>query len=76
MRVLEAWQVKEAPGWTADYRIVARTARVIPVRVAGRWYRGPYFTLDVMYAEENPPTPWITVWKALTRDALMTRPVR
>lgn len=66
-----AWEREEAPGWTAAYRIVAGYAW-LPTRIEGRWrWRVPYYALQVMYAEEQPPTAWLTVERALDPTPLV-----
>lgn len=71
MSVVREWHVQESPGWTADYRVVSEHTGVFPVRIDRHWYRGPYMALQVMYAEESPPTPWITVRKARDEVSLL-----
>lgn len=70
MAIVAAWTV-DSPGWTADYRVVERRTWLWPVRLNGHWYRGPYADLQVMYAEENPPTGWLTVGRSVHADALL-----
>lgn len=71
MSIVAAWTVEESAGWTADYRVVERRTWLWPVRIDGRWHRGDYAELQVMYAEESPPTCWLTVARSLDAGAML-----
>lgn len=65
------WERAETPGWTVAYRLVGCYAWV-PVRIDGRWrWRVPYYALQLMYAEENPPAAWVTVERAMDPAPLL-----
>lgn len=71
MRAIATWERYPEPGVDVAYRIVTAYAW-LPLRIEGRWHwRIHYFALQAVYLDESPPTPWLTVERALEPGTLV-----